>query len=71
MTGKALVRTRLSRVAMNIGSDAATIATQSGTRRRSGAASTRSTGTTSTGTVESTGEMTDEVVMRSGLLRRH
>src|SRR6476659_8579436 len=33
MTGSALVITRLSRVAMNIGSEVATIATQSGTRR--------------------------------------
>ena len=34
ITGSALVITRLSRVAMNIGSEAATTASQTGTRRR-------------------------------------
>ena len=33
ITGSALVITRLSRVAMNIGREAATIASQTGTRR--------------------------------------
>ena len=53
---------------MNIGSEAATIATQSGTAAslRGGRVRTRSTGA-----VGSTGRMTDEAVMRSGLLRRH
>ena len=39
MTGRALVTTRLSRVAMNIGRDAATMASQTGTRRVRGSAS--------------------------------
>ena len=38
ITGSALVITRLSRVAMNIGSEAATTASQTGTRRAVGAA---------------------------------
>ena len=42
MTGSALVMTRLSRVAMNMGSDAARIASQTGMRRRAGASSRRS-----------------------------
>jgi hypothetical protein len=44
MTGSALVMTRLSRLAMNMGMLAATIASQTGMRRRAGVGTYSSTG---------------------------
>ncbi len=44
ITGSALVITRLSRVAMNIGSEAATTASHTGTRRLGAAAPPRAAG---------------------------
>src|SRR6478752_2686877 len=55
ITGSALVMTRLSSVAMNIGREVATIATQSGTRRAVAEVGARSPATASAGWTTGTG----------------